>query len=241
MKTNCLIIDDEPLARQLIKEHLSKVPGFTVAAECGTAMEAVSFLRSHKVDLIFLDIQMPQITGLDFLRTLNVKSKVIITSAYREYAIEGFEFEVIDYLLKPITFERFFKALSRFCQIQEAGNKPAVSVVDDKSSEGFIYVKENKRYVKVVFSDVVYIEGFSEYIKIYTHNKRVITKLSLTWMEEQLPTNDFIRIHKSFIVSLRKIEAFTANSIEIANKELPIGRSYKNSLARVLNFPGVAR
>jgi len=240
MKTLCLIIDDEPLARQLIHEHVNKVPGFEVAGECSSAMEAMAFLRAKHVDLIFLDIQMPQITGLDFLRTLTKRPKVIITSAYREYAIDGFDLDVVDYLLKPITFERFFKAISRFCQINE------VSVVQNDhtnniSSDLFVYVKENKRYVKITFSDIVYIEGFSEYIKIYTQDKRVITKLSLAWMEEQLPDDEFVRIHKSYIVALNRIEAFTANSIEVANKELPIGRSFKNSVARVLQFPGFAR
>ncbi len=241
MKTMCLIIDDEPLARELIKDHLSKVPGFEVGGECASAMEAMMFLRAKQVDLVFLDIQMPQITGLEFLRTLNVKAKVIITSAYREYAIDGFELDAVDYLLKPITFERFFKSISRFCQIQESNMMPIVSYDGTVESDRFIYVKENKRYVKVVFNDIVYIEGFSEYIKIYTKEKRIITKLSLAWMEEQLPENDFIRIHKSYIVSLHKIEAFSASTIEVFNKELPVGRSYKNSIAKVLNFPGVAR
>lgn len=240
MKTLCLIIDDEPLARQLIHEHVNKVPGFEVAGECSSAMEAMAFLRAKHVDLIFLDIQMPQITGLDFLRTLTKRPKVIITSAYREYAIDGFDLDVVDYLLKPITFERFFKAISRFCQISEV---PVVQNdnTNNPSSDLFVYVKENKRFVKITFSDIVYIEGFSEYIKIYTQDKRVITKLSLAWMEEQLPDDEFLRIHKSYIVALNRIEAFTANSIEVANKELPIGRSFKNSVARVLHFPGVAR
>ncbi len=241
MTTSCLIVDDEPLARQLIRDHLMKVPGFEVVGECGTAMEAMAFLRSKtEVHLLFLDIQMPQVTGLDFLRSLSRRPQVIITTAYREYALEGFDLNVVDYLLKPVTFERFFKALSRFCQHQDSGGESMSISAQPKESDHFIYVKENKRYVKVAFDEIDYIEGFSEYIKIYYQNKRIVTKLSLTWMEEQLPVGDFLRIHKSFIISLTKIDAFTANSIEVGGKELPIGRSYKNSVAKSLHFPGVA-
>lgn len=241
MITSCLIVDDEPLARQLICDHLAKVPGFEVVGECGNAMEAMNFLRSKKeVDLIFLDIQMPQVTGLDFLRSLTRRPDVIITSAYREYALEGFDLDVVDYLLKPITFERFFKAISRYCQQQDTGG--GVVHADSKITESdqFIYVKENKKYIKLAFNEIDYVEGFSEYIKIYYQNKRIVTKLSLAWMEEQLPAGSFLRIHKSYIISLSKIDAFTANTIEVAGKELPIGRSYKNSVAKSLNFPGVA-
>nr|WP_321410835.1 DNA-binding response regulator [uncultured Carboxylicivirga sp.] len=235
MKTLCLVVDDEPLARQLIREHIGKIPGFDLSGECSSAMEAMAFLREEHVDLIFLDIQMPQITGLDFLRTIVKRPKVIITSAYRDYALEGFDLDVIDYLLKPITFDRFFKSISRYCQ----SNQPATLnevILNDKSPQSFLYVRENKRFVKVVYDDVLYVEGFSEYVKIYTSEKRVITKLSLTWMEDQLPEDRFIRIHKSYIVALNKIDAFTAGSIEIGNKKFPIGRSFKFNVAHVLNL-----
>jgi len=241
MTTSCLIVDDEPLARQLIRDHLTKVPGFEVVGECGTAMEAMAFLRSKTdVQLLFLDIQMPQVNGLDFLRSLSRRPQVIITTAYREYALEGFDLDIVDYLLKPITFERFFKAISRFCQYQDNSSERSSISSTRKDGDRFIYVKENKRYVKVLFDEIDYIEGYSEYIKVHYQNKRIVTKLSLTWMEEQLPSGDFLRIHKSFIISLAKIDAFTANSIEIGGKELPIGRSYKNSVAKSLQFPGVA-
>lgn len=240
MITNCLIIDDEPLARKLIQDHVVKIPGFEVVGMCGNAMEAMVILNQKKVDLIFLDIQMPQMTGLDFLRTVHPKPGVIITSAYREYALEGFELDVVDYLLKPVTFERFFKAVSKFCQQVPNGNGKPPVLNDGTENGAFIYVKENKKHVKICFHEIIYIEGFSEYIKIYTAQKRVITKLSLSWMESQLPEDHFLRIHKSYIIALSAIEAFTANTIDVGGKELPIGRSYKNLVSKSLQFPGMA-
>lgn len=236
MKTNCLIVDDEPLARELIRNYIQKLDNFEIVAECGDAMKALEALRNHKVDLMFMDIEMPQITGIEFLKTLKHPPQVIITTAYREYALEGFELDVIDYLLKPITFERFLKAVNKYFQ---TATDPLGSVENyspaNNNDEAFIYVKENKKVLKVHLNEILYIEGLSEYVKIHTTEKRIVTKASMTSMEEKLPDNDFIRIHKSYIVSLRKIEAFTSTSIEIHGKELPIGRSFKNRIAQVLH------
>jgi DNA-binding LytR/AlgR family response regulator len=236
MKTNCLIVDDEPLARELIRNHIQKLDNFEIVAECGDAMKALEVLRSHRVDLMFMDIQMPQITGIEFLKTLKHPPQVIITTAYREYALEGFELDVVDYLLKPITFERFLKAVNKYFQVSSGNPGPVenhspVNTADDT----FIYVKENKKVLKLHLKDILYIEGLSEYVKIHTPEKRIVTKTSMTSMEEKLPDNDFMRIHKSYIVSLRKIEAFTSTSIEILGKELPIGRSFKNRVVQVLH------
>lgn len=239
MKTKCLIVDDEPLARDLIRGHVEKLENFEIVAECGDAMKALNVLREKQVDLIFMDIQMPQITGTEFLKTLKHPPKVIITTAYREYALEGFELDVVDYLLKPITFERFLKSVNKYYQM----NKDDVQVNTGASAEkiaeeSFIYVKENKKVVKILLSEISYIEGLSEYVQIFTNKRKIITKTSMTQMEEKLSGDHFLRIHKSYIVSIPKIEAFTANTIEILGKELPIGRSFKNAVLGALNFTG---
>jgi len=239
MKTRCLIVDDEPLARDLIRGHVEKLENFEIVAECGDAMKALNVLREKQVDLIFLDIQMPQITGTEFLKTLKHPPKVIITTAYREYALEGFELDVVDYLLKPITFERFLKSVNKFYQL----NQEDVQVVAGNNSEKlpeetFIYIKENKKVIKINLSEIKYIEGLSEYVQIFTEKRKIITKTSMAQMDEKLPSDSFLRIHKSFIVSMSKIEAFTANTIEIQGKELPIGRSFKNAVLNALNFSG---
>jgi len=239
MKTRCLIVDDEPLARDLIRGHVEKLENFEIVAECGDAMKALNVLREKQVDLMFMDIQMPQITGTEFLKTLKHPPKVIITTAYREYALEGFDLDVVDYLLKPITFERFLKSINKFYQMnQDDIQLIAGSSTDKSSEETYIYIKENKKVIKIYLSDIKFIEGLSEYVQIYTEKRKIITKTSMAQMEEKLPSDSFLRIHKSFIVSVGKIEAFTANTIEIQGKELPIGRSYKNGVLNALNFSG---
>lgn len=240
MKTKCLIIDDEPLARDLVRNHLEKLDNFEIVAECGDAMKALQVLRNQQVDLMFMDIQMPQITGIEFLKTLKNPPRVIITTAFREYAIEGFELDVVDFLLKPITFERFIKSINKYFQVtsENGNNGDSVSSSPSTPEESFIYVKENKRVIKLLLNEILYIEGLSEYVKIYTANKKIVTKTSMTNMEDKLPDDAFMRIHKSYIVSLNKIEAFTSTSIELAGKELPIGRSYKNKVSQVLHAGG---
>lgn len=239
MKTRCVIVDDEPLARELICGYVGKLENFEVIGECSDAMKALNVMREKQIDLIFMDIQMPQITGIEFLKTLKHPPKVIITTAYREYALEGFELDVVDYLLKPITFERFLKSVNKFYQMNQddiqiqAGNS-----IEKIIDEPFIYVKENKKVIKVYLSEIKYIEGLSEYIQIFTDKRKIITKTSMLLMEEKLPAESFLRIHKSYIISIGKIEAFTANTIEIQGKELPIGRSFKNAVISALNFSG---
>lgn len=235
MKTRCLIIDDEPLARDLMRSHISKLENFEIVGECCDAMKAMEKLRDAKVDLMFMDIQMPQITGLEFLKILKNRPKVIITTAYREYAIEGFELDVVDFLLKPITFERFLKSVNKYYQQVEEENPTSPPVNGNSNDEEpFIYVKENKRVIKLNLSEILYIEGLSEYVQIYTDKKKIITKTSMTNLEEKLPDDGFLRIHKSYIVSTSRIEAFTPHSVEVPGKELPIGRSYKNAVLDIL-------
>jgi len=229
-------VDDEPLARELIRDYVSKLENFEVVAECGDAMKALNTLRTKQVDLIFLDIQMPQISGIEFLKTLKHPPRVIITTAFHEYALDSFELDVVDYLLKPITFERFLKSVNKFYLM----NQENITLIgmhgrEKSADDTFIYVKENKKVVKVYLSDIKYIEGLSEYVQIYTDKRKVIVKASLAQMEEKLPSALFLRIHKSYIVSVNRIEAFTAHTVEIQNKELPIGRSYKNVVPYLLN------
>jgi DNA-binding LytR/AlgR family response regulator len=239
MKTKYLIVDDEPLARDLIRGHIEKLENFEIVAECNNAMKALGVLREKHVDLMFMDIQMPQITGIEFLKTLKHPPKVIITTAYRDYALEGFDLDVVDYLIKPITFERFLKSINKFYQMNlESIQGNTTSTAEKTNNESFIYVKENKKVIKIFLSEIRYVEGLSEYVQIYTDKRKIITKNSMALMEEKLPTDHFLRIHKSYIVAVNKIEAFTANSIEIQGKELPIGRNFKNAVLNALNYSG---
>jgi DNA-binding LytR/AlgR family response regulator len=241
MKTKCLVIDDEPLARDLMRSHIEKLENIEIVAECGDAMKALQELRNQPIDLMFMDIQMPQITGIEFLKTLKRPPKVIITTAYREYALDGFELDVVDYLLKPITFERFLKSINKYYQLTQEEIQNIAPVAGFSFAEdAFIYVKENKKVIKLHLDEIRYIEGLSEYVQIYTERRKIITKTSMTNIQEKLPDNGFMRIHKSFIVSLTKIEAFTTTSIDVPGKELPIGRSYKNSVLEALKYNGSA-
>ena len=235
MKTRCLIVDDEPLAVELIRSHAEKIDSLKVVAECHTAMDAMNILRQQSVDLMLMDIQMPQITGLEFLKSLRNPPAVIITTAYREYALDGFDLNVVDYLLKPITFERFFRAINKYYQRSAPATvtTPAAGAPETTTSP-FIYVKENKKVNKIYLEDIVYIEGLNEYIGIHTANGKLVVKNSLNAIYEKLPENQFLRIHKSFIVSIPKIRSFTATSIEIGRQELPIGRSYKTEALKTL-------
>lgn len=239
MKTRCLIVDDEPLARDLLRNHLEKLESFEIVAECCNAMKALQALQKFKVDIMFMDVEMPQISGIDFLKALKNPPKVIITSAHSEYAINGFELDIVDFLLKPVKFERFLKAVNKLYQLREEEIPSAKSQSQTgRSEDDFIYVKENKKMVRVYLNEILYIEGLSEYVQIHTEDKKLVTKTSMTNMEEKLPSPDFMRIHKSYIVSLSKIEAFTATTIDVPAKELPIGRSYKNSVFETLNSTG---
>lgn len=235
MSYKCVIVDDEPIAIRVINSHLEKIPSMEVVAKCQHAMEALEVLRNQTIDLIFLDIQMPQITGIDFLKTLNRPPKVIFTTAYRDYAIEAFDLEVIDYLLKPVPFDRFLKAVNKFYK-QNDNSLMKVNTGTSVDADDFIYVKSERKVLKIFLKDVMYIESLKDYVKVHTSNKLVITKQLISQFEEVLPAERFLRTHRSFMVSVDKIEAFTAETIEIAGQELPIGRVYKNAVMNVLNY-----
>ncbi len=234
MKIRCLIVDDEPLAIEIIESYLDRLDDMEIVAKCTNALRAFEVLQKEAVDLLFLDIQMPKLTGLDFLKTLKDPPKVILTTAYREYALEGYELDVLDYLLKPISFERFFKAVSKMYK-KENGPTPQEKQSSMGMEEPYLYLKADKKMVKVLLKDILYIESLKDYVRIKTPGKDVITHQTISYFEEKLPEDAFIRIHRSFIVPLHKIETFSASFIEVPGKELPIGRMYKNEVLAVLN------
>ncbi len=237
MKTKVLIVDDENLAIEIIENYLSKFEDLEIVDRCNNALKAFEVLQKKRIDLMFLDIQMPEITGLEFLKSLTHPPKVIITTAYRQYALEGFELDVIDYLLKPISFERFLKAINKYYQQSTDTSLKLVPEEQNSGSEkDFIYVKENKKAVKIFLEDILFIEGMKDYVTIHSANKNVTAKLTMSKLEETLPENKFIRIHKSFIAGIDHIDAISAGSIEIGKYELTIGRSYKARVLKALNY-----
>jgi len=236
-KTKCIIVDDEPLAIEVIENHLSKFEDFEIVETCNNAVTAFEIIRKKHVDLIFLDIQMPKITGVDFLKSLKHPPKVIFTTAYRDYAIDAYELDVIDYLLKPISFERFLKAVNKYYEVSGSDltifGSQENKVVQDES---YTYIKADKKMHKVYLKDIILFEALKDYVKVICKKKSLITKHPISAFEEKLPADQFIRIHRSYIVSIAKIEAFNSTEIDIADRQLPIGRSYKNQVLKVLNI-----
>jgi DNA-binding LytR/AlgR family response regulator len=237
-KIKCLIIDDELPAREILKKHITGVEALELSGICSNAVEAISFLKDSRVDLLFLDIQMPHLLGTDFIRTLKNAPKIIFTTAFRKYAVEGFELDAVDFLLKPISFGRFLKAVNKVLQMNLQGNHDTVEPLENHSVSAppFLYFRADRKMVKVLFSEILYIEGLNDYIKIVTTHKTIVTKHLLASLEEMLPPSEFARIHKSFIIAFNKIESFNADSVEIAKKEIPIGRSYKFNLNKILSL-----
>ena len=231
----CLIVDDEPMARDVIRRYIEQIPSLCIAGEFGNAIDATLFLQGNTVDLIFLDIRMPQLTGTDFVRSLRNVPKIIFTTAHKEYAHEGFELDVIDYLLKPIRFDRFLRAVNKvFPKLQHEGEeKIVVTSRDRKFATPFIYVKVDRKMVKILIDDIVYIESDKDYVKVFTTNSTIITRQTISSIEAMLSENKFFRIHRSYIVSLDKINSFTSEIVEIGDMELPIGRLYRNSFLQI--------
>jgi DNA-binding LytR/AlgR family response regulator len=234
VKTKCIIVDDEPLALEVMQAHLSKIDSFELVASCQNALEAFEVLNKKSIDLIFLDIQMPGMKGIDFLKNIKNPPKVIFTTAYREYALEGYELDVVDYILKPISFERFFKAVNKFYQ-STPGNL-IIHKNNDDFKESFVYVRANKKVNKIMLSDIIYIESIKDYITIHTKTRRITAKHTITSFEEKLPESEFLRIHRSYIVSLKHITGFTAVTIDVGDKELPIGGNYRQPVFKALNY-----
>lgn len=234
MKTRCMVVDDEPLAIEAIQMHIEKFDSLKLAATCTDAIQAFDRLRNARIDLMFLDIQMPEMTGLDFLKSLKNPPKVIFTTAYREYAIQAFDLDVVDYLLKPISFERFMQAINKFYEGIPNEIISPEHALPRQGLEAFFYVKSDKKNVKIRYADIIYIESIKDYVKIVCKGKTIISKIMIGTLAEQLPEKLFIRIHRSYIVYIPNIEAFSSISIEVPGKEIPIGRNYKNETLNTL-------
>jgi DNA-binding LytR/AlgR family response regulator len=226
MKYKYLIVDDEPLARKLIAAHAAKIEGLELAGECGNAIEAGNFLRTKPVDLIFLDIQMPEINGLKFVGTLKNPPAIIITTAFRDFGPEAFELDVLDYLLKPISFERLLKGVNKFFEQQSTSTSNIVASTNDQS---FIFIRADRKMHKIPLSDILYIESLDEYVKIHLSAKMLISRESISLLEQKLPSDLFVRIHRSFLVSTKSVVAVSSEGVDIAGKILPFGRAFKHS------------
>jgi len=231
---NCIIVDDEPIAREILENHLKKIENIQVVDSCKNAIEAFNVLNNHDVDLIFLDINMPEITGLSFANSINKKIKIIFTTAYRDYAVDGFNLKAVDYLLKPISFERLFQSIHKY----QSENIPLAKEVDNTlavEKSDFIFVRSDRKMIKINFSDLDYIESLADYLKLYLNDRVVVTRETISSIEAKLPKKDFLRVHRSYIIAINKIESFTQEFIEIKKKAIPISRSYKNDVKHRLD------
>lgn len=245
MNLRCLLIDDEPHALEIIESYIDLVDGLEIVGKCHNAVQAFSLLQSTPVDLLFLDIKMPKLTGTDFLRSLRNPPKVIFTTAYREYALDGFDLDVVDYLLKPIPFERFLRAVSKVMRLESqpvtSSSEPESLAVDKElvpsERDAFLYFRADRKMVKIYTKDILYVESLKDYIKINTLTaKPLVVKQAISSVEAMLPGRDFLRIHRSFIVAVDKISAWSPSHIEVAGQELPIGRLHQKDVGKVLKM-----
>ena len=245
MNIRCLLVDDEPPALEVIESYIDMVDGLEIVGKCHNAIQAFSRLQETPVDLMFLDIKMPKLLGTDFLRSLRQPPKVIFTTAYRDYALDGYELDVVDYLLKPISFERFLRAVSKVMKSEpiQVGTSQTASITIptvEKSAAAtaastFLYFRADRKMVKVFTRDILYVESLKDYVKIITTNaKPLLVKQSISSLEAMLPEADFVRIHRSYIVAVDKITAYTPTHVDVAGQELPIGRLYQKDVGRVL-------
>ena len=234
MKLRCLLIDDEPPALKVLASYVSSINGLEIAGQCRNAFEALNVLHQKTVDLIFLDIKMPRLLGTEFLRNLAHPPKVIFVTAYREYAVDGFELDAVDYLVKPVSFERFFKAITKLNRLM--GREISPLITNDTPNPGaFVYLKIDKDRKKVFVNDIVYIESWKDYIKIFlTDGKNLLARHSIGAMEHLLSEHKFVRVHRSFIVSLDRISGYNGLSVQLRELEIPIGRLYKQSVMEKL-------
>lgn len=225
----CLIVDDEPPALKIIKSYIDLVENLSVVASCSNAFQAMEVLKREKVDLLFLDIQMPKLTGISFIKTLAQPPKIIFTTAFKEYAVDAFDLDAVDYLLKPISLERFLKAVNKV-----TNSNTVTEQITDSANQGFLYFRSERKMVKVFLDDMVYIESLKDYIKIHrVADNPLMVKQSISTIEAMLPPDLFIRIHRSFIISKNKVTAFTPHDVEIGNIEIPIGRQYNSNVKKL--------
>ncbi|MGN6179033.1 MAG: LytR/AlgR family response regulator transcription factor [Mucilaginibacter sp.] len=243
----CLVVDDEPLALHIIEDYISKVPFLTLVKSTTNPIEALTMVQEGGVDLVFLDVQMPELTGIQFLKISNGKAKMILTTAYPQYALEGYELDVVDYLLKPIAFDRFFKAVQKAQSIiRPSANAPAVTEPVQPQQQpqsdlmtDFIFVKSEHKIQKVYLRDILFIEGLKDYISIFTPQERIITLQNMKKMEDALPERHFVRVHKSYIVSLNKIDSIERSRIWIGDKIIPVGDTYRDDFFKIIDGKNV--
>ena len=229
-KLNCIIVDDEPLAQDVLEQHIASISELILVKKCSNALEAFEILHTEPVDLMFLDITMPVISGIDFLKSLRKSPAVIITSAYPEFAVQGYELDVMDYLVKPVSLERFMKAVNK---VMERFNTTATPVADLPARVDYMFVKSDQKLIRIKFADIEYIEGMKDYVKIFTKEKMIVTLHTMKFFEASLP-NEFLRIHKSYIINLDGIKSIAGNEVELRAIKLPIGNSYKENLMKVV-------
>ena len=232
-KVTCIIVDDEPVAREIIASFVAKINDLELVATCKNVSEAFTVLQNETIQLIFLDINMPEISGLSLAKSIQHKSQVIFTTAYREYAAEGFDLQAIDYLLKPISFDRFLKAVQKYFDLH-VSKETVKEEVQSSEKETSIFVRSDRKMVKVRFNEIRYVESLSDYVKIFTNEETIVTRETISNIESKLPSKEFLRTHRSYIVSMNKINSFTNEFVELDKKAIPISRSYKENVLQKL-------
>lgn len=241
-KYKCLIVDDERLAQELLQNYAQKIPYLEVVGTCSTAIEAMQYLQQNQVDILFLDIQMPDLTGLELLKSLRNQPATIFTTAYSEYALDGFELGVIDYLLKPIEFDRFFKAVSKVISSFSKTVTPLTAAIAEPQKQQtppYFFVKSDGQLVKIAFADILFIEALQKYIRIHTAKERIVTLLSLSKIIEELPAINFIRIHRSYIVNIDQIERIEGNMVRMQKHQLPISKGQRDRFFTMIQERGI--
>ena len=230
----CLAIDDEPLALELLEDNISQVPFLQLAGKCTNAIEAIQFLKENSVDLIFLEIQMPGLTGLQFIQSLTQKPMIILVTAYEKFALDGFNLDVVDYLVKPVALDRFIRACNKAWELYQLKNKTVENIPE------YFFVNVEYSLQKVEFADILWIEGLKDYVKINLKNssKPIVTRMSMKALEDQLPSSKFLRIHKSYILAIAAITSIRKNSVFVGNAEFPVGDNYKDGVAALINKAG---
>ncbi|MCF8364872.1 MAG: LytTR family DNA-binding domain-containing protein [Bacteroidales bacterium] len=240
MKIRCIAVDDEPLALRVIESHTEKLHDLELVARCSNAVEAFEVLKNKSVDLVFLDIQMPGLTGIEFLKSLSNPPVVIFTTAYRNYAIDAFDLDVLDYLLKPISFDRFLKAINKYYARSEGRTSETTKTlsVDHRPEKDHLFIRKNKTMVKVPFDEILFVESMKDYVKIHTPGEVHFIKHKISILEEELPESEFLRVHKSYLVPIRKVSTISPNALGVGDEKIPIGRNYKEYVLKKLNYYG---
>jgi DNA-binding LytR/AlgR family response regulator len=234
MKIKCLLADDEPPARELLASYINRLDDLELCGQCADSLETFRFLQKNEVNLLFLDIQMPGMNGLELIKSLHNPPHIVLITAYREYAVEGFELDVLDYLVKPVSFERFLKTVSRYHHYSGNSHPNESERPVDTFENAYMFFKVNKEMIKIFLKDILYIESIKDYIKIVTPEKSYITYQRINYMEEKLPESSFVRVHKSYIVAVPKIRAFRSDTIKIGQVDIPVGRHYKKNFTEQL-------